>query len=295
MSASPCTTGNRSVRSFTAGSGNSCSRASMREARRRAGPSEGFGARSVSRAARPNSWWLDRWLGKHYGDVAARLYRPAPRLRRMAKHVEALEPEIKDLAEAALREAVEDLRAQLLGKGFVAPLVARAFALVREASRRHLGLRQPSRADHGRLGAARGPLDRDGHRRGQDPDRRAADLHRGAGRRARACRDGERLPFGARRGLREAALRCLRFDGGLVRARAGPADAPRRLCLRRHLLHQQGRRVRLSARSPGHRRQACGRASRRPASCSATPAVGIPACSFCAACTTRSSTRPTAF
>ncbi|MBM3523892.1 MAG: prepilin peptidase, partial [Alphaproteobacteria bacterium] len=60
---------------------------------------------------------------------------------RMAKRADAEGAAVAGLTDRGLREAAEALRAPLLREGFRPALVARAFAIAREASHRHLGLR----------------------------------------------------------------------------------------------------------------------------------------------------------
>lgn len=57
------------------------------------------------------------------------------------RQVNALEDEIKPLADEALRQAMQEVAARMQTAGFRDDLLARAFAIVREASRRTLGMR----------------------------------------------------------------------------------------------------------------------------------------------------------
>jgi preprotein translocase subunit SecA len=63
------------------------------------------------------------------------------RLESMADAVDALEPEMRGLADEQLRARGEALQGPLLRRGFEPPLVAQVFSLTREVSRRRLGLR----------------------------------------------------------------------------------------------------------------------------------------------------------
>ncbi len=69
--------------------------------------------------------------------LGRRWRRPAERL---AEAAIALSPELAGLDEAGFTAAVAALREQLAAQGLVRPLLARGFALVREASRRRIGL-----------------------------------------------------------------------------------------------------------------------------------------------------------
>ena len=104
------------------------------------------------------------------------------------------------------------------------------------------------RAAGRRHGAALGAHRRDAHRRGQDVGRHPAGLPQRARRQGRARGHRERLPGASR----------FRGDGPAVRL-SRPVDrrdhpqpagrgAPRSLCRRRHLRHQQRVRLRLPAR-----------------------------------------------
>jgi preprotein translocase subunit SecA len=63
------------------------------------------------------------------------------RLSRMADAVDALGPEMSRLGDDELRPAADALRSPLLRRGFTFPVVARCFALTREITYRHLGMR----------------------------------------------------------------------------------------------------------------------------------------------------------
>ena len=77
--------------------------------------------------------------------LASRLKRPfGNTLRRSAAllgMIDAVQPEIDGLSTSALREEAEALRAPLLKLGFQPERVARAFALVRAAAERSLGMK----------------------------------------------------------------------------------------------------------------------------------------------------------
>lgn len=76
--------------------------------------------------------------------AAAWLKRPFPaglrRARLVADLTEQIQPEVERLGEAALRGQADALRSALLNRGFDNELVARAFALVRVAAQRQVGM-----------------------------------------------------------------------------------------------------------------------------------------------------------
>jgi preprotein translocase subunit SecA len=104
-----------------------------RDVRRAVGP---YGERADLRDSR-----LDRFLAS----AGAGLARPFSRALRDAAHVAALvereQAAVDALGEKALVDAAASLRAPLLRQGFTPALVARAFAMVRTAASRTLGLR----------------------------------------------------------------------------------------------------------------------------------------------------------
>ncbi|HEX4793060.1 MAG TPA: hypothetical protein VH370_04670 [Humisphaera sp.] len=67
--------------------------------------------------------------------------RVLPRLRKAAERVELLEPEIHNLGASQFREAVNEVRDLARVNRLIGPLHDRAFALIREAALRALGLR----------------------------------------------------------------------------------------------------------------------------------------------------------
>jgi preprotein translocase subunit SecA len=90
----------------------------------------------------PKQSKLDRFIVQAYAAVSSGLSRGgSARLGRMADAVDALGDEFAGVAEENLRSAAERIRIELTRHGFQPPLVARAFALIREVSARRLGLR----------------------------------------------------------------------------------------------------------------------------------------------------------
>ena len=84
--------------------------------------------------------FVDLALAETYARVALRFERHAVRLARHARIVDALAPEFRSLSDTGLRDVATQLRQPLLRHGFRDDLVARSFALVREVSRRRLGM-----------------------------------------------------------------------------------------------------------------------------------------------------------
>jgi preprotein translocase subunit SecA len=83
----------------------------------------------------------DRVLLAGYGGVALRLAPGERAFRGIVDCVDAQAREISGMSDRALRAAAEALQQPLMRRGFQADLVAQAFALVREAATRHVGLR----------------------------------------------------------------------------------------------------------------------------------------------------------
>ena len=169
-------------------------------------------------------------------------------LRPRAAEITALEPEIGKLTDAELRARTARVQGKARrGRHARQPAGAglRDGARGRQARARHAAVR---RAADRRHGAAFRRHRRDAHRRRQDAGRHAAGLSQCAGRQGRPRRDGQRLPRQARLRMDGPRLLLPRADHRRHRARPVRRRAPRRLCLRRHLRHQQRARLRLSAR-----------------------------------------------
>jgi hypothetical protein len=113
------------------------------------------------------------------------------------KAINALEPAMEKLSDAELAGKTAEFKSRLEKDETLDKLLPEAFAVVREASRRVLGMRQDRR---------------DAHRRGQDADGDAAGLSERAGGQGRARGDGERLPGQPRRGVDGPAVRLSRPD-----------------------------------------------------------------------------------
>ena len=62
-------------------------------------------------------------------------------LRQQADAIEAMEPRFEAMSDDALREMTKEFKSRLLGGETLDSLLPEAFALVREASKRTLGLR----------------------------------------------------------------------------------------------------------------------------------------------------------
>ena len=85
--------------------------------------------------------WPDYRIAAGLGALRARLPFQRMACRRRAAQVLALAPWAEALTEAGLRDAADALRPALLREGFTPVLSARAFALIRAATWRHLGMR----------------------------------------------------------------------------------------------------------------------------------------------------------
>ena len=175
----------------------------------------------------------------------------------------------------------------------LAPRGIRAGARGRQADDQAAALRRPARRRRGDPS----PLDRrDGDGRGQDPRRDPAGVSQRLAGQGSARRHGQRLPRPPRRRVDDADLWLARDDRRLHPDRPDRRCPPGRVCLRHHLRHQQGVRLRLPPR----------RAEAAPARATTRPQVvraGVPRpwrprrgrrCPSSAPTTTRSSTRPTA-
>src|SRR5258708_12245564 len=94
-------------------------------------------------AERPDA--RDSALDRRLLAFAARVRRRfGARLRRAGELValtESVQREIDGLSSAALREAADELRSPLLRRGFAPELVARAFAMIRTAAERAVGMK----------------------------------------------------------------------------------------------------------------------------------------------------------
>lgn len=87
--------------------------------------------------------WLDSALLTAWGRVSAHLMSRFERARldRLVQRIEDEEKSVAALTDAALLKAADDLRSRLAVAGTQPAELARAFALAREATRRHVGLR----------------------------------------------------------------------------------------------------------------------------------------------------------
>ena len=136
------------------------------------------------------------------------------RLAGQADYVASLEPDF----EGALRRASSRPRRSSSASAWRTASRSRistfeAFAAVREAAKRIVGMRPLRRPGDGRDRAPRGRHRRDEDRRGQDARRHDAALPERAPGARRAPRDGERLPRQARRRVDGPGLRGARACG----------------------------------------------------------------------------------
>ena len=113
--------------------------------------------------------------------------------------INALEPALAALSDEALRGKTEEFRARIAAGTSLDEILPEAFATVREASKRTLGLRHFDVQMIGGMVLHERPDRRDEDRRGQDPGRDAAGLPQRHRRQGRARRHRERLPGQARR------------------------------------------------------------------------------------------------
>ena len=90
--------------------------------------------------------------------------------------INALEPEFQALSDEELAAKTQEFRERYAAGESLDDLLPEAFAAVREAAVRALGLQPLRRADHRRHRPAPGPDRRDEDRRGQDAGRHAAGL-----------------------------------------------------------------------------------------------------------------------
>ncbi len=162
--------------------------------------------------------------------------------------INALEAEYAKLTDDQLRAKTDEFKRRAASGASVDDLLTEAFATVREGAKRALGMRHFDVQLIGGMVLQRRRHRRDEDRRGQDAGRDAAGLPQRARRQGRACRHRQRLSRQARRGMDGPDLPLPRPVGRRHRARARRRPAPRRLCLRHHLRHQQRVRLRLSAR-----------------------------------------------
>lgn len=100
-----------------------------------------FGIGPYPELAEPAANAVDRWLERRLGAALAHLPFGRARLARRARAILALEPELAGLDDAGLLDAAQALRARLLARRSDSRALARAFAIVREASARRLGKR----------------------------------------------------------------------------------------------------------------------------------------------------------
>ena len=108
--------------------------------------------------------------------------------------INALEPAYRKLDDAALRGCTDQLRARLQKGADLEDLLPEAFAAVREAARRTIGLRPYDVQMIGGIVSAARRNRRDAHRRRQDAGGDSAALPECTGRQRRPPGDGERLP-----------------------------------------------------------------------------------------------------
>ena len=188
-----------------------------------------------------------------FGGIARKLFGSSNdrRVRSYQPNVTAInsiEEKTKALTDEQLAAKTVEFRALLAEGKTLDDILIPAFAVVREASRRVLGLRPFDVQLVGGMILHSKCDRRDEDRRRQDPRRHPAGLSERAFRQGRARRHRQRLPRPARCRDHGPRLRLPRHDHRRHRPRPFRRGTPRGLCLRHHLRHQQRTRLRLSAR-----------------------------------------------
>ena len=85
--------------------------------------------------------WLDRSAASLGGFIRQRAYGRSPRRGPFLAQVNAEGQRLAALTDREMRDTIPELRRRLYSEGLLEPLVARAFAVVREISQRRLGMR----------------------------------------------------------------------------------------------------------------------------------------------------------
>ena len=168
--------------------------------------------------------------------------------QRRVPQINALEPAMQALSDEALAAKTAEFRERLAGGATLDELLPEAFAAVREAGRRVLGLRHFDVQMIGGMVLHEGKISEMKTGEGKTLVATLPVYLQRARRQGRARGDGERLPGPARRGVDGRDL-CLSWhEDRRDRAWAQRRGAPRRLRRRHHLRHQQRVRLRLPAR-----------------------------------------------
>ena len=207
-----------------------------------------------------------RFIGtKHERDVKA--------IQPMVAEINELEPEMKNLSDAEITERTSVLKAEVQARleGFerddpdykeklqeaVEPALIPAFALVREAGRRTLGMRHFDVQLIGGIVLHQGKIAEMKTGEGNTLRCHATRLSECADRTRRSYRDRKRLSGAARRGVDGADLQDAGDDRRRDRSRSGRRAAARRLRCGHYFRHQQRIRLRLSARQHEVRPEDC--------------------------------------
>ena len=172
------------------------------------------------------------------------------RLELVAEETTAWEPTIEELDDDALRAKTAEFRERLAEGEELDDILPEAFACVREAAKRTLGMR------HFDVQLVGGAVLHEGAiaemKTGEGKTLVATlplYLNALAGRR-RAPRHGQRLPRPPRRRVDAAVYEALGMTVGVIQAQMDPSRAQGRLRLRHHLRHELRVRLRLPARQP---------------------------------------------
>ena len=172
-----------------------------------------------------------------------------PMMARTAE-INALEPHYVKKTDEQLKDMTAQFKARLAKGETLEDLLPESLrgrprgGVKRTLGQRHFDV-QLGRAGHG---APRRQHRRDEDRRGQDPRRHPRRLSQRPRRQGRPHRDRQRLPRPPRLRMDGPSLSLPRPHRRLHRARPFRRPAPRELCLRRDLRHEQRVRLRLSAR-----------------------------------------------
>ena len=132
--------------------------------------------------------WVNKLLGGRPWE------RELKRVQPLVEEINEIEPELQELDDAELRDKTTELRGRLLAGEELDNLLPEAFAAVREAARRTIGMRHYDVQLIGGAVLHSGQDRRDADRRGQDAGRHAAALPERPDRQGRPPRHRQRLP-----------------------------------------------------------------------------------------------------
>lgn len=200
----------------------------------------------------PTLPWLDAFAQRTVGPIARRWRSRLWLSQEFLARVSGLAITYQRLKEPDVQPTADRLRTALARQGLTDALVAESFALVREVAARLLDQRHFDVQVAGGMRYCRDWWPRCTPAR-ENAYGHASGLYRRVGGFAGAHRDGQRLSGDAGRRADGTDLSRTGPVGGGDRAWVDARSPLPSLCLRRHLLHEQGVGVRLSQRSPGRR------------------------------------------